>query len=304
VDCRQGQHLDCAKQRKKWALFLPQGASGAMGLQGMQGIAGPVWFIWQDPWSSSATYKATDMVLSGGSDWIATVPATGSVPATNSTAWSLFLPIGIQGLTGVPGALGLTGATGATGTTGVGFPGKPGRPGDAGAQGPAGPAGPPGAPGGFGGIQYPGSLPLLSGRDRAALICVPAGQGLLTKVGLVLFPRRRDPFRPGTAAPARADMHSGSMAVDATKGMIMSVRRRQLLGRITGAATVLLVLAGLVCFTGAYEGQALICMLLAVGTALSANLVGPRPLLAPDRAPRGRSGPMLLSPTAPRPDRP
>jgi hypothetical protein len=78
----------------------PQGPRGATGPQGDSGPAGPVGMTWKGAWSSAVTYKANDVVSSGGSSWIALGANVASIPASWNSSWGLLAaaPSGVPGL--------------------------------------------------------------------------------------------------------------------------------------------------------------------------------------------------------------
>lgn len=114
----------------------PQGATGETGATGAQGLVGPTGpqgphgdgFNYRGEFDPNQTYATYDVVVFGGSAFLATAQTNGA-PGSDPS-WTLLV------------AKGDTGATGATGPTGpTGPQGLQGVKGDTGSLGPQGPAG-------------------------------------------------------------------------------------------------------------------------------------------------------------------
>jgi len=103
------------------------------------------------PWISTVQYQRGDLVLRGGSTWLALRANVGKQPGaqTSSLDWQVFAARGPTGPQGFAGATGLQGAQGPRGFTGI--EGPPGEDGEDGPPGDDGPAGAPGASGIFAG---------------------------------------------------------------------------------------------------------------------------------------------------------
>jgi hypothetical protein len=122
------------------------------------------------PWVSTANYQPGAIVTFSGASYICLVAASGVLPTSSSTSWSILDPPGAagpQGQQGPAGPAGATGAKGATGLTGpVGATGISGATGPGGAVGPAGATGPAGSTGPAGPIG-PGGTPGIAGPQGA-----------------------------------------------------------------------------------------------------------------------------------------
>ena len=108
------------------------GATGPIGATGATGPTGPMGpgFTFRGQWDVAVLYQTDDVVVSGGSAFVATADSTAITPGTDPTFWSLFASKGDKGDTGDTGATGLTGAQGPQGSAGA-----------TGATGPVGPGG-------------------------------------------------------------------------------------------------------------------------------------------------------------------
>jgi hypothetical protein len=117
----------------------PQGLKGDTGAAGPQGPTGPQGphgdgFNYRGEYDATQTYATYDVVVFGGSGYLATRQPSGA-PGTDAS-WTLLVE------KGDPGATGPTGANGPTGPAGPqGAKGDVGSTGAQGAQGPAGAAG-------------------------------------------------------------------------------------------------------------------------------------------------------------------
>lgn len=123
------------------------GPTGAVGTTGPTGATGPG-FTFRGAYSTAGVaYALRDVVTSAGSSYINILAYTSNatLPAANTTNWSLLAQMGGTGPTGITGATGAVGGTGVQGTTGPtgpqgtqGFTGPQGIQGNTGVQGATG----------------------------------------------------------------------------------------------------------------------------------------------------------------------
>lgn len=128
----------------------PGGATGATGPSGTPGIpgspggatgaTGPSGINFTGAWSSVTTYQVGDVVVVGGTSYVAYVSNTNQTPP-NGTYWFVLAQMGSTGATGAAGTNGATGATGSGATGATGPAGSAGSNGATGATGPAGATG-------------------------------------------------------------------------------------------------------------------------------------------------------------------
>jgi hypothetical protein len=113
----------------------PTGPAGPTGLTGPTGPAGPTGpgFVFRGAWDAATAYLANDIVVIGGSAFVARADSAGVTPGTDPNSWSLFASKGDKGDKGDSGSQGDRGAVGPQGLTGP--------------QGPQGLQGPQGATG-------------------------------------------------------------------------------------------------------------------------------------------------------------
>jgi collagen triple helix repeat protein len=117
----------------------PQGATGGTGATGPQGLTGPAGpqgpegdgFNYRGEFDANETYATYDVVVFGGSSFLAVAPTSGA-PGTDPS-WTLLVAKGDTGATGGTGPIGLTGPQGPQGVKG-----DTGATGPQGVQGPAG----------------------------------------------------------------------------------------------------------------------------------------------------------------------
>jgi hypothetical protein len=111
------------------------GATGAIGATGATGPAGPTGpgFLFRGVWDTATAYVANDVVLVGGSAFVARASSVGVTPGTDANCWSLFASKGDKGDKGETGAQGNTGGVGPQGPQGL-----PGPQGPTGASGTTG----------------------------------------------------------------------------------------------------------------------------------------------------------------------
>ncbi len=114
----------------------PQGPAGPQGTLGPQGPAGPQGakgdgFTYRGEYDATLSYATNDVVVFGGSAYVATSPTSGA-PGMDP-AWTILVEKGDQGPMGPAGAAGAVGPAGPQGAKG--------DKGDTGPQGPTGPAG-------------------------------------------------------------------------------------------------------------------------------------------------------------------
>jgi hypothetical protein len=113
-----------------------KGDTGATGPQGLTGPAGPQGpngdgFNYRGEFDANETYATYDVVVFGGSSFLAVAPTSGA-PGTDPS-WTLLVAKGDTGATGATGPIGLTGPQGLQGVKG-----DTGATGSQGVQGPAG----------------------------------------------------------------------------------------------------------------------------------------------------------------------
>lgn len=114
----------------------PAGAQGATGPQGIVGTQGPKGdgFAYRGEYDAAQSYATNDVVVFGGSAYLATAPTVGA-PGSNAS-WTLLVEKGDPGPTGPAGGIGPTGPVGPQG-----LKGDKGDKGDTGATGAPGPNG-------------------------------------------------------------------------------------------------------------------------------------------------------------------
>lgn len=172
-----------------------QGTTGPTGAQGNTGSTGPG-FTFRGAYSAaSVAYALRDVVTSAGSSYVNILAYTSdaTLPAANTTNWTLIAQMGAtgpQGTTGPTGASGNTGVAGATGNTGVqGTTGPTGAVGTTGATGPLGNTGVQGNTGSTGpqGATGAGVGDMLLGTAQTVTAAKTFNAGTLLDKGEMVF---------------------------------------------------------------------------------------------------------------------
>lgn len=205
----------------------PMGVTGPMGPMGIslpgpsgpEGAQGPKGLNMRSAWSRGVLYFPDDVVVRGGSAYVALTASVLADPETDPAAWSLLVKRGEDGERGEAGPIGPEGPQGAGGDAGPqgpqGIAGPDGPVGSAGPQGVSGPEGPQGAVGSdgpqgatgtfAGAIMYAFALPSVG-------IALSSGGITMDRLGVgqfvFTFPRLVD------TCPAQIQFIDGFMGTD------------------------------------------------------------------------------------------